>query len=210
MAKAKDRAVYFEETTPSFLVSYPHVFVADIDKTYDPDGKNPKFKMTCLWDTDDKEFKAYEKKIKTAAAKLAMKIFDCESVAELDEDEIRWNPFLQASRKQLLKWGEAFENRTYIRVSGKKKPQIIDGRKIRIIDNDDPEDNGFYPGCFARLAHTGLYAYDVNGNQGISVGLCNIQKTGEGEPLGGGKSAEQQFESIESDDSEDSEDSLFD
>jgi hypothetical protein len=63
----------------------------------------------------------------------------------------------------------------------------------------------FYPGCYC-IATINAYAYDTNGNKGASIGLQNILKVSDGEPLGATKaSAANDFEDLldEADDDED-------
>jgi hypothetical protein len=45
-----------------------------------------------------------------------------------------------------------------------------------------------------------MYAYNTNGNKGISAGLGNIQKVDDGEPLGGIFRPEDDFEVLDEDD----------
>lgn len=54
----------------------------------------------------------------------------------------------------------------------------------------------FYPGCYC-IATINAYAYDNSGNKGASIGLQNILKVSEGEPLGVTKnSASNDFEDL--------------
>lgn len=69
-----------------------------------------------------------------------------------------------------------------------KPPQIVDAQVRPILDRAE-----VYSGCYARVSLT-FYAFNTNGNKGIAVGLGNIQKTRDGEALGGGQaSAESEF-----------------
>ena len=45
-----------------------------------------------------------------------------------------------------------------------------------------------------------FYAFNSNGNRGISCGLNNLQKIRDGEPLGGKASAESDFDTDDDDD----------
>lgn len=74
-----------------------------------------------------------------------------------------------------------------INVSSRVKPQIVDADLQPIIDPTE-----FYSGCFGR-ASINFFAYNANGNKGISAGLNNLQKLEDGEPLGGITTAEQDF-----------------
>lgn len=74
-----------------------------------------------------------------------------------------------------------------LNVSSKMAPQIVDAERNPIINPVD-----FYSGCYGR-ASINFFAYNNNGNKGISAGLGNLQKLEDGEPLGGVTSAEQDF-----------------
>jgi hypothetical protein len=74
-----------------------------------------------------------------------------------------------------------------INVSTKNQPQIVDANLNPIINPVD-----FYSGCYGR-ASINFFAYNNNGNKGVSAGLNNLQKLEDGEPLGGITSAEQDF-----------------
>lgn len=79
------------------------------------------------------------------------------------------------------------KNHYIINVSSKIAPQIVDADRNPIINPVD-----FYSGCYGR-ASINFFAYNNNGNKGISAGLGNLQKLEDGEPLGGITSAEQDF-----------------
>ena len=79
------------------------------------------------------------------------------------------------------------KNHYILNVSSKIAPQIVDAERNPIINPVD-----FYSGCYGR-ASINFFAYNNNGNKGISAGLGNLQKLEDGEPLGGITSAEQDF-----------------
>lgn len=74
-----------------------------------------------------------------------------------------------------------------INVSSKNPPQIVDAALNPIINPSE-----FYSGCYGR-ASINFFAYNNNGNKGISAGLNNLQKLEDGDPLGSVTSAEQDF-----------------
>lgn len=74
-----------------------------------------------------------------------------------------------------------------INVSSKNAPQIVDAARNPIIDPTE-----FYSGCYGR-ASINFFAYNNQGNKGVSAGLNNLQKLEEGEPLGSFSTAEQDF-----------------
>lgn len=63
------------------------------------------------------------------------------------------------------------------------KPQLITGDDIT---------KEFYAGAQVRASVT-AFAYDSNGNKGVSFALGNVQKVGEGARLDGRKAAEDEF-----------------
>ena len=74
-----------------------------------------------------------------------------------------------------------------INVSTKVQPQIVDANLNPIINPIE-----LYSGCYGR-ASINFFAYNNNGNKGISAGLNNLQKLEDGEPLGSMTTAEQDF-----------------
>lgn len=74
-----------------------------------------------------------------------------------------------------------------INVSSKIQPQVVDENLNPIINPSE-----FYSGCYGR-ASINFFAYNNNGNKGISAGLNNLQKLEDGEPLGGITSAASDF-----------------
>lgn len=74
-----------------------------------------------------------------------------------------------------------------INVSSKNAPQIVDANRNPIINPVD-----FYSGCYGR-ASINFFAFNNNGNKGISAGLNNLQKLEDGESLGNFTTAEQDF-----------------
>ncbi len=74
-----------------------------------------------------------------------------------------------------------------INVSSKNQPQIVDANLNPIINPVE-----FYSGCYGR-ASINFFAFNTNGNKGISAGLNNLQKLEDGEPLGNFSTAEQDF-----------------
>lgn len=84
------------------------------------------------------------------------------------------------------KW-DYTKNHYIINVSTKNQPQIVDEHLNPIINPIE-----FYSGCYGR-ASINFFAYNNNGNKGISAGLNNLQKLEDGEPLGSITTAEQDF-----------------
>lgn len=106
---------------------------------------------------------------------------------------------LKDADKDIDQDGELFVNKWdytaghyILNVSTRTQPQIVDAQCNPIINPAE-----FYSGCYGR-ASINFFAYNNNGNKGISAGLNNLQKLEDGEPLGGFTSAEKDFaDSIE-------------
>ena len=81
----------------------------------------------------------------------------------------------------------AYANSYFINANSVNKPGVVDQDLNPIIDPSE-----FYSGCFGRASIT-FYPYNSNGSKGIACGLNNIQKTEDGEKLGGGSNAADDF-----------------
>ncbi len=82
---------------------------------------------------------------------------------------------------------DAYKNAYFLNANSSRAPQIVNVRR-EVITNEDE----VYSGVFARVS-LNFYVFSVNGNRGIAAGLNNIQKLRDGEHLGGGASASQDF-----------------
>lgn len=74
----------------------------------------------------------------------------------------------------------AYAGAMFLNANSKTPPQIVDENVAPILDRAE-----VYSGCYGRVSLS-FYAFNTNGNKGIACGLGNIQKTRDGEPLGGG------------------------
>lgn len=84
-----------------------------------------------------------------------------------------------------------YEGHWYMTVSNPQKPGVIDKDKNII---DDPTQ--LYSGCFARVV-INAFAFNQQGNKGVSFGLNHIQKVREGDPLGSVTRAEDEFDEFD-------------
>jgi len=82
---------------------------------------------------------------------------------------------------------EAYRGMFFLNASSKQRPQVVD---INLNDIITPAE--VYSGCYCRVS-LNFYGFSMNGNKGIAVGLNNIQKLQDGEPLAGGSSAADDF-----------------
>ena len=67
------------------------------------------------------------------------------------------------------------------------KPEVVDVQCNPIIDQSQ-----VYSGMYARVS-LNTYPYDYMGKKGVGIGLGNVQKVADGTPLGGGRSAADDF-----------------
>lgn len=89
---------------------------------------------------------------------------------------------------------EAYKGHYFINANSRTAPQIVDKAVKPILDRDE-----VYSGCYARVS-LNFYAFSANGSKGVAVGLGNIQKIKDGEPLGGRSSAADDFRTENDDD----------
>lgn len=82
----------------------------------------------------------------------------------------------------------AYANAYFINANSATAPGIVDADRNPILNRSE-----VYSGVYGR-ASINFYAFNSNGNKGIAVGLNNLQKIRDGEPLGGKSSAEEDFD----------------
>ena len=88
----------------------------------------------------------------------------------------------------------AYANSYFINANSSTAPGIVDADRQPILERSE-----VYSGVYGR-ASVNFYAFNTNGNRGIAVGLNNLQKIRDGEPLGGKSRAEDDFASEDDDD----------
>jgi hypothetical protein len=170
---AERKAVF----TPPFRVSFPNVF-----RPTSYQGGDPKYSIVMLFypaNFNDKH-KAAWKDVGRIANEAAIEAFK-KPLKELP-DNFR-KPFRKGEEKAHLDgYGEGC---IFFSASSKQAPGVIDRNKANVLEQD------FYPGCWAR-ASISAFAYDNKG-KGVSFGLHNLQKLGEGENFSGRVAAEEDF-----------------
>ena len=90
-----------------------------------------------------------------------------------------------------------YEGHWYMSVSAKTKPGIVDRDVDPILDSTE-----VYSGCYARVS-LNAFAFNTQGNKGVSFGLNHVQKLADGEYLGGRSKAEDDFDKVDSDEDDD-------
>lgn len=164
--------------------SYAHVF----EPVAAQEGADPKFSVSLIIPKSDlKTLEKIEKAIE--AAKQAGK------------DKISKNGKFVPGLKLPLRDGDedrpddpAYADSMFLNCSSKIKPGLVDKDLNPILDKEE-----FYSGCYGR-ASINFYAFNTNGNRGIAVGLNNLQKLSDGEPLSGNSTAEEDFKEDYEDD----------
>lgn len=133
-----------------------------------------------------------DKKDKSTLSKIKAAIEAAKEQGKAD----KWGGKLPANLKMPLRDGDAeraeeaeeYEGMFFLNANSNQKPGIVDENLNEILDQTE-----VYSGCYGR-ASINFFPYNSNGSKGIAVGLNNIQKLADGEPLGGARaSAEDDF-----------------
>lgn len=176
--------------TPKALLSYPHLHQPQAST----DGKAPKY-SACLIFTPETLADAKEKAL-----------LDAMQAAAIDAINAKW-----PGKAQTLLQSEGFrkgfrrdatakgypEGSIYINVRAQQQPGIVfayagpDGKPAKMAQEQIKEQ--MYPGAVVR-ASVSAFAYDNNGNKGVSFGMNNLQKLADGPRLDGRVAAENEFD----------------
>lgn len=171
--------------TPKFRVSYPKVFKAEMNKL----SKKEEYSIVALFPKG-----ADMTKLKAAAQKAIE--------TKWGTDQSKWpknlkTPFRDQAEKakdvngkQVLPDGHE-AGAIFMNLKSAQKPGVVNSNLDPIIEATE-----FYSGCYA-IASVRPYAYDQAGNRGVAFGLVNLQKVGDGEPLGSRSRPEDDFAPIE-------------
>lgn len=163
--------------TPIFRVSYQHIWMPSRPENSDKDV----YSVTAIFDsdTDLKDLLSLVKEVRDAKWKDG-KVAGFKSPFRRgveDEFDLSKNP--EYAGKIITTF------RSYGRPVG-----VVGPDKQPIIDQTE-----FYSGCYA-IASVTAYAYDRQGNKGVSFGLANLMKMKDGEPLASINKAEVDFAEI--------------
>lgn len=79
---------------------------------------------------------------------------------------------------------------TFITARSENKPGLVDQAMQPVLSNDV-----LYSGCYVR-ASLRSFAYDFQGNKGVSFALLNLQKMSDGDRLDNRRSPDQDFEPL--------------
>ena len=89
---------------------------------------------------------------------------------------------------------DAYRGCWFVNANSTTPPQVVDKYVRPITDHSE-----IYSGVYARVS-IAFYAFNSNGNRGVACGLGNIQKTRDGEPLGGRTNAAAEFTTLADED----------
>lgn len=149
-------------------------------------GSEPKYSVSLIIPKSDKQMiKTIEQAIENAK----------------ERDKGKWNGKIPANLKTPLRDGdeerpddEAYADSYFINANSTKAPKVVGLEKDKATGraiNLGPDE--VYSGCYARVS-VNFYGFNAAGNKGVACGLGNVQKVDDGERLGGGSSAEEDFE----------------
>lgn len=155
----------------------------------DKEGVKPKYETSIIISKDDKK-----------SLKLVQ---DAIEAAKNRGKADLWKNKIPAAYKESFYAGDekddedpAYKNAMYLTARATRKPQIVDKKLQPIIDAD-----AIYSGMYGYVSLE-AYPYDNEG-KGVAFSLGNVMKTKDGERLGGGSTAEQDFADLVIADDED-------
>lgn len=168
-------------TTPEGIVCFEHVWEAAAME----EGKQKKFSLILVFPNKAILKELRQQCIATATAKFGE---DWRKLHEKGKFRFPWR-----DGDEYEDYGAPFTNEGAVFCSFQSTTPVgvVDGRAKPIMDRAD-----FYSGALARVTYT-PWAYDSNGNKGVTLLLNNVQKTGKGERIAGKPNAEDDFEAVE-------------
>lgn len=133
------------------------------------EGQAPKYSTTLLIDKDDK---ATVKLIQNAIAEVIANSQDVLKGTKGLKTPLRDGD----EEKDSLE----YENHFFMNASSKTPPIVVDEDRQEVVNPRE-----VYSGCYGRVSMN-FFAYNQAGNKGVGVALNAVQKTRDGESLGGG------------------------
>lgn len=182
--------------TPKFRLSFPYLAEQRKNrKTNEPDGYGCQAIIKKSDVTPE-----FQKELKSVVKQALIKKFG-DSVPDKIKELMKRNPLYPMrdgdDKTQFDTWRDEYADCWVTNLnSGKYAPGCLVKRMGDKALSKEEVLEEFYPGCYC-IATVNSYAYDNSGNKGASIGLQNILKVGEGEPLGATKnSAANDFEDL--------------
>lgn len=146
--------------TPTFTLSFPTLFTPRAVN----EGDEPRYSLVALFDRDAQKSTEYSA-MKKAALEAARAKFGPDADDLIRRGKIRM-PFRDAA--EMDKYAGFEEGKTFVRMWTKRAPGVV----TRTLEDATADEA--YAGARARASYT-CWAYDTNGNKGVSFGLENVQ-----------------------------------
>lgn len=176
--------------TPVGMLSFPNLFEP---RAAGP-GQDPQFSASCLFDAKAQQSPEYLEMRKAAHA-VGVAKWGADKMKDTNFTRTLRMPFRPAGEKQYAGYEDGM---TYIAARTKDQPGVVDARNQEITVPGD-----VWPGQLCRL-FVAPFAYDRNGNKGISFALNHVQITKQKMPrLDGRKAATEAFPTYEGEDGDD-------
>jgi hypothetical protein len=158
--------------TPIGWVSFPHVFKPRPPQQGFNEGKDPEYECVLIV-PERMQKKPAMKKLQAAVVACAKEHFG----EKVKLDSLRL-PFRKGSTIEV---GGVNDTDIVLRAKSKFRPDVIDVQKQPIIDEEE-----VYPGMWAEMT-VRCFAYDVQGNKGVSLSLSGLRKVADGTRMDGRK-----------------------
>lgn len=165
-------------TTGKVRFSYVHIF--DKFAMEDEGEDRASYNITVLIPKNDTAtIETIKKAINNALINGKDKVFNG-SVPSLTTHGI-WNPLRDGDQEESKKDKEEFKGMMFLKAKTTDMPGIVDINRNEILDR-----NEVYSGCYGRI-NMSLYPFNKKGSKGVAAALNHVQKTEDGEPLGGSR-----------------------
>lgn len=167
-------------TTPKFRVSFANVFAPKANMQGDL-----KFGLTMIFDSE-KDIEG----IRVIAKEAAMGQWGSIPAGL----KLPWSKGDDKINKQTGETYDGYAGKVIIPANSKQRVGVVDceidpaTRKLHVLTNEEE----FYGGCYA-IATIIAWTWDNIGGQGVSIGLQNVQKVGDGEKFSGKTNPEDDF-----------------
>lgn len=192
MAKEKKPRLH----SPIGIACFVHVFKPE-QPGEKAKSKDPKYKMMLV--IDKSTWKSDEAKaLKAACVAAAEAKFGADAKEKIKKGKLKM-PWRDASDYGDEGYGFPFdqEGAVMLNFSSREQPGVVDRKAKPLMKESE-----FYAGCKARVSY-GVWAYDTDGNRGVTLFLNNVQKVADGERLAGRPDAEDDFDSVPGEDGAD-------
>ena len=172
--------------SPTKVVIPCRISFANVWEPHSINGSDPKYSVSCLIPKTDK---ATLTKIHTAI-----------EAAKEEGKGKKWGGKIPATLKLPLRDGdierpddENYAGCMFLNATSTDKPGIVDRKVQPILDPMQ-----VYSGCYCNVS-VNAYAFNTNGNRGVTFGLGNLQLLKDGERLSGKADAASDFDEVADD-----------